>query len=49
MGVKDAVYILENMGLDVDVRGRGTILSQSIEPGARISKGNKVVLEMSFN
>lgn len=49
MGVKDAVYILENMGLDVDVRGRGTILSQSIEPGARISKGNKVVLEMSLN
>jgi cell division protein FtsI (penicillin-binding protein 3) len=49
MGAKDAVYILENMNLSVELRGRGTILKQSIAPGSRISKGELVVLEMSFN
>ena len=48
MGVKDAVFILENMGLSVELQGRGTILKQSIAPGIRISKGDLVVLEMSF-
>ena len=49
MGVKDAVYILENMGLSVELQGRGTILKQSIAPGSGIFKGDLVVLEMSFN
>ena len=49
MGVKDAVFILENMSLGVELMGRGTILNQSIAPGTRISKGDLVVLEMSFN
>jgi cell division protein FtsI (penicillin-binding protein 3) len=49
MGVKDALYILENLNLSVELEGRGTILKQSIAPGSRISKGELVVLEMSFN
>lgn len=49
MGVKDAIFILENMGLTVELEGRGTILKQSIIPGARISNGDLVVLEMSIN
>ena len=49
MGVKDAVYILENLNLSVELQGRGTSLKQSITPGSRISKGELVVLEMSFN
>jgi cell division protein FtsI (penicillin-binding protein 3) len=49
MGVKDAVFILENMDLSVELHGRGTILKQSISPGTRISNGDLVVLEMSFN
>jgi len=49
MGVKDAVFILENAGLSVELQGRGTIQKQSIAPGTRISKGDLVVLEMSFN
>ncbi|MBI9055565.1 MAG: transpeptidase family protein [Bacteroidales bacterium] len=49
MGVKDAVYILENMNLSIELHGRGTILKQSISPGTRIKKGDLVVLEMSFN
>jgi len=47
MGVKDALFILENAGLSVEFNGRGTVLSQSVTPGARISKGDLVVLEMS--
>lgn len=49
MGVKDAVFILENLGLTVELHGRGTILKQSISPGTRISKGDLVVIEMSYN
>ena len=49
MGVKDAVYILENLNLSVELKGRGTILEQSIAPGSRITNGELVVLEMSFN
>ncbi len=47
MGVKDAIFILENAGLSVEFKGRGTVLSQSIIPGSRISNGDLVVLEMS--
>ncbi|MBN1183682.1 MAG: transpeptidase family protein [Bacteroidales bacterium] len=48
MGLKDALYLAENMGLKVEVRGRGSVRSQSIQAGSRISKGQKVILEMSF-
>ena len=48
MGVKDAVYILENLGLDVEIDGKGSIQNQSIQYGKRIRKGEKVVLTMSF-
>ncbi len=49
MGIKDALFILENMGLSVAFEGRGTVLSQSVTPGARISNGDLVTLQMSFN
>jgi cell division protein FtsI (penicillin-binding protein 3) len=49
MGVKDALHILENMGLNVKVKGRGSIREQSIAPGARIEEGDRVVLTMTFH
>lgn len=49
MGAKDALFILENLGLSVELQGRGTILNQSIKPGTRVSKGDLVILEMSFS
>lgn len=49
MGLKDAVYLLENIGLRVDVSGRGSVRSQSIMPGSRAVKGQRIRLEMSFN
>jgi cell division protein FtsI (penicillin-binding protein 3) len=48
MGLKDAVYLLENAGLNVQVVGRGSVRSQSIMPGKRITKGDKITLTMSF-
>jgi len=33
MGVRDAVYVLENLGLNVDLSGRGKVTRQSILPG----------------
>ncbi len=48
MGLKDAVFLLENMGLKVEVVGRGSIKYQSITPGTRIGKGDRIKLELSF-
>lgn len=48
MGLKDALYLLENMGLHVEVEGRGSIRSQSIPPGTRVKRGETIKLEMSF-
>ncbi|UCH14815.1 MAG: transpeptidase family protein [Bacteroidales bacterium] len=48
MGAKDAVYLLENAGLKVVLKGRGSVKSQSIPPGTLIRKGQEIILEMSF-
>jgi len=47
MGLKDALYLLENMGIKVDVKGKGKIIAQSVMPGTALAKGIKVVLELS--
>ncbi|MEI9807805.1 MAG: penicillin-binding protein [Bacteroidota bacterium] len=47
MGLKDALYLLENMGLKVSVKGRGKIISQSIIPGTGLAKGITVTLELA--
>ena len=36
MGVRDAVYVLENLGLNVDLNGRGRVSKQSILPGTAL-------------
>jgi cell division protein FtsI (penicillin-binding protein 3) len=48
MALNDAVYILENSGLKVDFRGRGTVRKQSILPGTRIRVGERISLELSI-
>jgi cell division protein FtsI (penicillin-binding protein 3) len=47
MGLKDALYLLENMGLKVSVRGKGKVTTQSISPGSQLAKGITVILELS--
>ncbi len=47
MGLKDAIYLLENAGLRVRFTGRGVVRRQSIPPGRRINTGNIIYLELS--
>lgn len=49
MGLKDALYLLENEGLRVQVSGMGTVVSQSLPPGARSVPGGSITLTMSMN
>ncbi|MBN1158880.1 MAG: transpeptidase family protein [Bacteroidales bacterium] len=49
MGAKDAIYLLENAGFLVEIKGYGSVKSQSVSPGTRIRKGTKITLEMSFS
>ena len=44
MGLKDAVYLAENMGLKVVATGRGRVISQSIIPGTNFKKGQTITL-----
>ena len=41
MGLKDALFILENIGLRVSISGVGKVKRQSIKPGTRI-KGQRI-------
>jgi cell division protein FtsI (penicillin-binding protein 3) len=47
MGLRDALYILENAGLRVRFSGRGIVRRQSIAPGLRIQPGSTVYLELN--
>ena len=46
MGAKDAVFILENAGLRVNLSGRGTVYTQSITPGSRVVKGQTISIQL---
>ncbi|OFY19984.1 MAG: hypothetical protein A2W98_13455 [Bacteroidetes bacterium GWF2_33_38] len=47
MGAKDATFILENLGLNVSIIGRGSVYRQSINPNEPIIKGQKITIELS--
>ncbi|MCW8968414.1 MAG: penicillin-binding transpeptidase domain-containing protein, partial [Flavobacteriales bacterium] len=46
MSIKDALYILENQGLSVFFKGKGVVKKQSIAPGEKLVKGNRIFLEL---
>jgi cell division protein FtsI (penicillin-binding protein 3) len=46
MGAKDAVFLLENMGLKVHLSGIGKVRSQSIPPGNTLVKGKTIQLKL---
>ncbi len=46
MGVSDAVFLLENAGLRVRVKGVGKVKVQSLKPGAPINRGAYVYLTL---
>ena len=47
MGLRDAMYILENHGLRVRLSGSGMVKRQSPAPGTRSMKGSTVTLELA--
>ncbi len=46
-GAKDAVFILENLGLNVSIKGRGRVVYQSLKSGTKIKKGTKINLVLN--
>lgn len=49
MGLKDAVFLLNSMGIRVNVDGWGTVRGQSILPGALIQDNMTMDLQMSLH
>jgi len=47
MGLKDAVYVLENLGLKVSAKGRGKVVYQSIAQNADFHKGESINLQLN--
>ena len=47
MGLKDALFVLENRRVKVVAKGKGKVFAQSVSAGAPISKGQTVVVELN--
>ena len=47
MSLKDAVFLIENIGMKVRFSGNGKVRKQSLPGGSRIVKGGTVYLELS--
>jgi cell division protein FtsI (penicillin-binding protein 3) len=47
LGLKDAVFLCEEMGLTVSVKGKGKVEEQSILPGQFIAKGQQIILSLN--
>ncbi|MCB0429247.1 MAG: transpeptidase family protein [Flavobacteriales bacterium] len=47
MGASDALYILENYGLLVELNGAGRVIAQSIPPGTRFKWGQTIQLDLA--
>ncbi len=46
LSAKDALFLLENKGIHVQLQGFGSVQKQSIEAGQKFNKGNKIVLTL---
>lgn len=47
LGLKDAVYLLENMGLKVEAKGRGKVIFQSLAQNTDFHKGQAINLQLN--
>jgi cell division protein FtsI (penicillin-binding protein 3) len=47
MGLRDAIYILEKVGLKVVVLGKGKVTTQSKAPGEIFNKGERITIQLS--
>lgn len=48
LGASDAVFLLENLGLVVKMKGRGLVKKQSLDPGISFRKGDHIYLNMEI-
>jgi cell division protein FtsI (penicillin-binding protein 3) len=48
MSAKDALYLLENKGIDVEIRGIGYVKKQSVAPGTLVAGTNKIILDLGI-
>ena len=46
MGARDAVYLLEKMGLRINLTGAGKVVSQSFPPGQKLVKGTTITITL---
>ncbi len=46
MGAKDAIYILDNLGIKATIKGRGFVFAQSLAEGTKVKNGTNVILEL---
>jgi len=46
MGLRDALYYLENRKIKVTYSGKGSVYWQSVEPGSKIIKGSSIYLKL---
>ncbi|RLD25070.1 MAG: cell division protein [Bacteroidetes bacterium] len=46
MTLRDALYVLESCGYEVRLKGLGRVKKQSVMPGRKITKGNKITIEL---
>src|SRR5690606_7456975 len=47
MTLRDALYMVEQMGLQVQFSGKGFVKNQSISAGERVKKGQTVKIELT--
>ena len=47
LNLSDAIALLENLGLVVEVYGNGNKINQSVKSGSKINKNQKVILKLS--
>jgi cell division protein FtsI (penicillin-binding protein 3) len=46
MTFRDAIYLLEQSGLKVFYEGRGRVVKQSLNPGGRVLKGDRIFIRL---
>lgn len=47
MGLRDALYLLENNGFRTSVSGRGRVVTQSVAPGTAYNKGQRITIYLN--
>lgn len=47
MGLRDALYMLENKGFRASVNGKGKVITQSVPPGTAYNKGQRITIYLN--